>query len=177
MAKTKKEKEKIIKNLIEKINKSKSIVFSDYTGLTVNELTDLRSKLRKEKVDYQVVKNTLLRYAIKESDKDFLAKEDFFATPGPKAISFCYDDEIAGARDIYNFSKKHKALKLLAGVLGEKFLNKEEIIALAKLPSRDELLGKTVATMKAPISNFVNILAGNLRSLINVLLAISKEKA
>ncbi len=156
MAKTRKQKEEIVKNLTDKLNKSKSLVFSNYHGLAVSEVQELKSQAKEEDVDYNVVKNSLFKLALKDSNFKDIKIKDF---AGPRAIAFGYQDEVAPARILYNFAKKHKAMELLGGILDNKLLDINEIKSLAKLPSKDELIAKTVGTIKAPITGFVNVLA------------------
>ena len=173
MSKTRKQKENSVKDLTDKLNKSKSMVFVDYHGLTVNEVQELKSQGKEQDVDYSVVKNSLFKIALKNSDLKGIKLEDF---SGPRAVAFGYEDEVAPAKVLHSFAKKHKAMELIGGVLGDKLLDIKEITSLAKLPSRDELLAKTVGTIKAPITSFVNVLSGNLRNLINVLNAVKDNK-
>lgn len=175
MAKTREQKKEIIKNLLDKINQAKTIIFTDYQGLKVAEMTDLRKKLKKEKADFQAVKNSLVKLAfLKSKNKEIKSK--IFDLKGGKAVVFGYEDEVAPAKIIYLFSRKYKALKILGGILDGKELAKTEIVSLALLPSRQEILAKAVGSIGAPISGFVNVLAGNLRSLIYVLQAITKKR-
>lgn len=173
MPKTRKQKEEIVKKLADKINKSKSLVFSNYQGLTVNEIQELKSQGREQDVEFNVVKNSLFKIAQKNSDLKDVEVEDW---TGPKAVAFGYEDEVAPAKLLHTFAKEHKALELLSGILDNKLLSGEEVTALAKLPSKDELIAKTVGTIKAPITGFVNVLVGNMRGLINVLNAVKDTK-
>lgn len=176
---TRKQKEELVKDLAEKFSKSTSVVFSDYTGLTVSDLRDLRKELNKEKGEYAIVKNTLIKLALDKSglfaqaSSKNLIKEKF---TGPAAVGLGYGDETFIARTLYNFAKSHLQLKFKCGIVEGKLLQKEEIEELAKLPTKQELLAKVVGSIKAPISGFVNVLSGNFRSLLNVLNGI-KEKA
>lgn len=95
---------------------------------------------------------------------------------GPLAVAFGYEDEVAPAKLCWQFAKKNKALEITGGILEKDILTKEEIENLAKLPGKDELIAKVVGSIGAPISGFVNVLAGNLRGLVGVLGAIKDQK-
>ena len=176
MPKTKLQKKEIVKNLAEKIKKSKVIVFAEYQGLGVKEMTDLRKKLLKENSEFRVVKNTLLNRAFKESKKEDLDKIEFLTSPGTKAVAFGYEDEVNAVKNVYLFSRINKALKLKGGILEDKVLDNKEILTLALLPTKQELKAKVVGQIGAPIYGFVNVLSGNLRNLVYVLQEISKTR-
>ncbi|MBU1177778.1 50S ribosomal protein L10 [Patescibacteria group bacterium] len=173
MAKTKQQKKEIIAGLTDKLNKAKSVVLTNYQGLTVSEVQELRQQMKEQAVDYHIVKNTLLKVSWDQSElKDVeLAKQ-----AGPVAVAIGYEDEVAPAKLCWAYAKGHKNLEVGSGVLENKLLTKEEIEALAKLPSKDELIAKTIGTIKAPLTGFVNVLAGNLRGLVGVLNAIKEDK-
>lgn len=173
MAKTRIEKEKIVKETIDKLNKAKSLIFANYTGLKVNEVRELKQEAKKQDVEFSVIKNSLFKLALKDSELKDVKLEEL---SGPKAVAYGYSDEVAPAKILHQFAKKHKMMQLLGGILDKAILSSKEVINLAKLPSKEEMLAKTVATINAPISGFVNVLAGNLRNLINVLNAVKDKK-
>jgi large subunit ribosomal protein L10 len=166
------QKKKIVKNLAEKIKSSKSVVFSDFKGLKVKDLTKLKKELRETGVSFAVFKKTLINIALKEAKIDLDAKE----MEGQIAVSVSTQDEVAAAKIIEKFAKTNENLKITGGILGNKIMSIEELKALAKLPGKDELLAKLVGTLNAPVSGFVNVLAGNLRGLVQVLKSISEAK-
>ncbi len=169
---TKNQKKELVKDLAEKIKTAKSIVFADFKGIKVKDLTLLKKELRKEKVDFRVVKKTFINIAFKETGIEMDAKK----MDGQVAISIAKEDEIAPAKILSKFAKNNENLKIISGILESKILSKEEIKALASLPSKDELLAKLVGTINAPVSGFVNVLAGNMRGLVQALKAISESK-
>ena len=175
MPKNKIQKGEISRDLSEKIKKSKSIVFAGFNALGVKDNENLRAQLRKENGEYYVAKKTLLNLALKENKLDINIKN----FDGKIAAIFSYADEVAPAKIIGNFRKdKEKEGKIffLGGVLEGKLLSKEQVEELSKLPSKRELYARLVGTLNAPISGFVNVLAGNLRGLVTVLKAISEKK-
>lgn len=169
---TKAQKEVIIKNLTEKLKDSKAVVFSDYKGLNVKDMTILRRDLRAEGVDLQVLKKTLINIALKDAGIEMNAKK----LEGQVAIAISSKDEVAAAKIIAKLAKVNENLKIVGGILGTKELSVEEVNALAKLPSKEELLSKLVGTLNAPVSGFVNVLAGNMRGFVTVLQAIADKK-
>ena len=171
---TKQQKIELVKGLSEKIKASKSAVFVDYKGLKVKDSTDLKKSLRKAGVEYVVVRKTLLDIALKNAG---IEGASIKALDGQIALSLSNTDEISGAKIIDTFSKTNENVKMLGGVLGLQVMNADEVKALAKIPSKEELLAKLVSTLNAPVSGFVNVLAGNLRGLVQVLNAIKEQKA
>jgi large subunit ribosomal protein L10 len=169
---TKDQKKKLVKDLAEKVKSSKSVVFADFKGVKVKDLTELKKELRKEGVDFKVSKKTLINIAFKEAGIDV----DTRKMEGQVAVSISSQDEVAPAKIIEKFSKKNENLKILGGILENKSLGIDQVKALAKLPSKEELLGILVGTIKAPISGFVNVCAGNIRGLVQALKAISEKQ-
>ncbi len=172
MGQTKQQKEVIVKDLAEKLKNSKAVVFSDYKGLKVKDMTILRRELRAEGVDLSVVKKTLINIALKDAGIEM----DISALEGQIAIAVSEKDEVAAAKIIAKLAKVNQNLKIVGGILGVKELTADEVNALAKLPSKEELLAKLVGTLNAPVSGFVNVLAGNLRGLMTALQAIADKK-
>lgn len=176
MPKNKIQKQEILRNLSEKFKKSKSVVFAGFNALTVKDNEVLRDQFRKENSEYYVAKKTLINLAFKDQIKDLNVR----SMDGKLAAIFSYEDEIAPAKIIANFRKdKEKTDKIffLGGILENKLLSKSEMEALSQLPSKLELQAKLVSSLNAPISGFVNVLAGNLRNLVGVLKSISEKKA
>ena len=172
MPKSKQQKKRIVKKLAKELSDAKSVVMADYHGLSVMETEELRKQLREQGGVFRVVKNSLAKLAIEKSDLDV-------ETPsygGPTAFAIGHTDEVAPAKVLHDFAKKHDALELKNGLLGNKPLALEEVQSLAKLPSKEEMLAKTVGTIKAPITGFVNVLGGNLRGLITVLSQVRDSK-
>lgn len=169
---TKDQKKQLVKELSESIKASKSAVFVDYRGLKVKDLTRLKKELRGSGVKLKVIKKTLIERALKDSGIDMDVKN----LEGQIAIALS-EDEITGAKIIDKFGKTHENLKILAGILEKKLMGAAEMKALAKLPEKEELLAKLVGTINAPVSGFVNALAGNMRNFIQVLKAIGEHQA
>ncbi len=172
MAKTKGQKVKIIEDLQDKIKKSKSIFLVNYEGLKVSDTQKLKKLLKKETVDYLVAKKTLFKIACEKTKLGIDPK----TIEGNFALVFSFTDEVAPAKTLAKFSKENENLKIIAAILGGEFLPADKAAALAKLPSRQELLAKFVGSINAPVYGMVNVLAGNLRGLVQVLNSIKNNK-
>lgn len=174
MAKTREQKEQAVSELTQAFSASKLAVLTDYRGLDVPSISQLRANLREVGIPYTVAKNSLVKIALAGTDKKV---EDTSMLVGPVAIAFG-PDEVEAARIVYEFAKQNDALEIL-GAIDEtgKVLGREEVEALAKLPSRDQLMGQVVGTIAAPLSGFVRVLNGNLSGLVYALQAVADKKA
>jgi len=164
------QKQKILEGLKEKIAKQKAMVFVDFTGLKVKDIMDLRKKLKADDNELKVAKKTLMGIALKNAKIEIDAKK----LPGEVAWVFGYKDPISPAKTIWQFSKQNQNVKILGGFIENELKGAEEIVTLAQLPTKEELLAKLVGSISAPISNFINVLEANIKGLINVL---AKAKA
>ena len=173
MATSKSKKEEIVKDLDQKFSDFKSVVFVNYSGVGVGDLQSIRKELREEGVDIKVAKKTLLDLVLKRHNISANAK----SLEGQIAVVFGYKDEVTPAKIIYKFTKKIEKLKILAGILEKEFIGQDKVMALAQIPSYEELLAKMVGSMQAPISGLVNVMQGNIRGLVQVLNAISQKRA
>jgi large subunit ribosomal protein L10 len=173
MPKTRLQKQEILRDIDEKIKRAKSIVFIKFNNLKVNENEELRRELKKEGGEYYVAKKTLLKRSYKENKGKEL---DLPEMNGQMSAVFSYEDEISSAKIIKKFIKSHEnKLEFAGGVLEDKFINAKEVENLADIPSKKELYAQLVGSINAPVSGFVNVLAGNLRGLVTVLKAISEK--
>ena len=138
-----------VTEVAEQFKNASSVVVVDYLGITVEEATNLRAELRKAGVQFAVIKNTILTRAAKEAGLEGM--DDIFK--GPSAVAFSNDDVVAPAKILADFAKKVEALEIKAGVVEGKVSSKEEIEALAKLPSREGLLSMLLSVLQAPVRN------------------------
>jgi len=166
-------KQEVVAELNGKLSAATATFVADYRGLTVEEVNDLRGKLREAGVEYKVVKNTLLKLAIKDTDNACL--EEFLN--GPTALAIAGDDPVAPAKVLSDFAKANGKFELKGGSLEGKALDLDAIKALSDLPSREVLLAKMLGSINAPVSNFVGVLAAVPRSLVQVLAAVQEKKA
>lgn len=160
--------------LNEKFTKSKSVVFANYMGLTVNDVQQLRRELRKENNEMVVAKKTLIGLML---EKAGLSREATKDMDGGLAVVFGYGDEVSPAKVVATFAKKHEMVGLQAGILEGKLIDTAAVKQLSLLPTKQELLAKMVGSLRAPISGMVNVLAGNLRGLVQVLSQIQKSNS
>lgn len=168
----KEEKIKAVEEIKDKFSRANTIVLTDYRGLNVADITELRKKLFDQDIDYKVVKNTLTKIAIKDFDYDL---DEFLE--GPTAIAFSYEDPVAPAKILVDFAKTHKELEIKAGVVEGKVASPDVIKNLAKMPPKEELLAKAVGSIQAPLYGIVNVLQGTIRNLVYTLQAVQDKKA
>jgi len=176
MPKTKEQKKVILNELTDKITRAKSIIFASYNGLTVKDNESLRLKLGRENNEYFVAKKTLFNLALKDKA---IAGLDVKKFVGQVAAIFGYSDEVSPAKIVGQFKKekdKEGKIEFIGGILEDKYLNASEVASLSKLPSKQELYAKIVGSINAPVSGFVNVLAGNIRNLVQVLKAVGEKK-
>lgn len=168
MPKSRQQKEATLGALTEKLKAMKAVVFATFSGLSVKDTTDLRSQLRAQEVEMMVAKKTLMRRALKDADLD---PDMIDQVEGSVAMVFGYADEVAPAKLLSAYAKGHEQVKLVGGIADGKFLQAAEVVALSKIPSKQELLAKTVWILKSPMTGLVNVMAGNIRGLMTVLSA------
>ncbi len=171
MPKTRAQKEQDLQELTDRLKAAKSVVFTDYRGTTVKDIDAFRRGLRKEGVASKVYKMTLVKKAMEANGLDVSGLD--YKTP--VILSLSEEDEVAPARVIKNLSKDIKTVAILSGIFDGKVATREQVLVMADLPSKDELRAKLVGTINAPVSGFVNVLAGNLRGLVNVLNSIAQK--
>lgn len=174
MAKTRVQKEQALADYQDGLKRAKSVVFVNFDKLKVKEIEQLRKQCRAENIGYVVAKKTLMKLAMRDAGLDSVNPKAF---DNSVATVFGFDDEVAPARVVQTFAKDHEALKTIGGILEGSYVDRERVLALATLPSKQELLGKLVGTIQAPVSGFVNVLAGNLRGLLYALNAIKESKS
>lgn len=172
MAKTRAQKGQIIDDISKLLADAKSMVFCNYYGLTVAELEELRAKLRKRGSRLVVSSKTLFERAAKAAGLEINPK----SFEGGFGVAFGLEDEVAPANVLYQFKKEHDALQISGGVMGKEIVDAPYVTTLAQLPSRDELIAKAVGSIAAPISGFVRVLGGTVRSLLYALNAIQQKK-
>jgi large subunit ribosomal protein L10 len=170
MALNKTQKQEILDDLKDKIAKQKAMILVGITGLKVKDVSGLRKQLKAADGNLKVIKKTLIEKAFKENKLDF----DKNKYKEEMAVAFGFKDEIVPAKAVYQAGLANEKLKILGGFIDNKFNEAESIIALAKLPSREELLAKLVGSLSAPVSNFVYALNYNIKGLVHILSLIKK---
>jgi large subunit ribosomal protein L10 len=166
------EKQTVVQELADKLARAKVVIATDYKGLNVEDMNTLRRKLREAGCEYQVVKNTLLIRASKDTDSALL--EDVFK--GPSAIAINFDDPVAPAKVLTEFAKDNGKLEIKAGAMAGKRMELDDIKALSALPSREALLGQVLSVMNGVPTSFVRVLSANITNFMNVLQAIKEQK-
>ncbi len=169
---TLKAKEAEVAEIQEKLQKSQSVMFLDYRGLTVSEVTELRNKMRAAGVEYKVIKNTMMRRAAQEAGVEGLDE----ILEGPTAVAFGYEDPVAPAKILVDFIENAKKTQLKGGVLAGRAMSQAEIKDLASLPSKEQLLAKLMGSLNAPVTGLVMALSGIPRKLVYALNAIKEKK-
>jgi large subunit ribosomal protein L10 len=144
-------KEAFVEDFTGRLKEAKGLYLADFTGMDVATVTALRDELRGKNVNYMVVKNTLLLLACKNSGMDAL--EPFLE--GPTALAYSTENEVEPARALVTFAKEHTKPVVKAGIIGERLYTMEEVIQLASLPGREELLAQVLGTVTAPLSSFL----------------------
>lgn len=147
-------KQAVIDEIKDKFERAKSAVVVDYMGITVEEADSMRKQLREAGIDYTVYKNTLVNRAIQGTEFESLAQ----VLSGPSAFAFGYEDATAPARELNSVIKKLNKMTFKAGIVEGEFYDQEGILAIAKLPSRDELIAKFMGSIKSPVSKFAYLL-------------------
>ena len=164
----KEKKTEIIEQLEKKLSQSEIVISTDYQGIRAKETTAMRRALKDPSMDYQVVKNNLIRIAAQNTGKEAVMD----IVDGPTAMIFGYEDVVKTTRDFTQYVKNSGLdISIKGALLGEKVLKSDEVIALANLPSREVLLAQMVAMVQAPLRSLHNVLQAPIYSFYNVLQA------
>lgn len=172
MPKSKSQKQETVKELRDNFSKAKSVVFADIQGLKARDIVLLRRKAKEAKASLKVAKKTLINLAAKEQKKAPAINP--LEMSGEVAVLFSPEDPIAALKAAYNFSLTHESLKFIAGIFDNVLLNKDEVLAIAQLPGREQLLGRLVGSIASPLSGLMNVLQGNIKGLVYVLANVKK---
>ncbi|HEX9973012.1 MAG TPA: 50S ribosomal protein L10 [bacterium] len=165
-------KEKLVNSLEEKLSSAKGVYLADFMGLNVEEISNLRNLLRRESIEFKVVKNTLVK---RSTDKLGLGSLNDYLS-GPTAMAFCLADPIAAAKILVDYQKKNEKLKLKAFVLDGQIYDKSRVEEIAKLPSKDQIVAQTLGIISAPLRNIVGVLNSLVTSMVIVLSEIKKQR-
>lgn len=148
------EKKPIVQEISEVLKDSASAVLVDHRGLTVAEDTELRKTLREAGIQYKVYKNTFMRFAIKDTPNEALGQ----LLEGPSALAVSKGDATKAASELSKFAKTHKNLEIKGGIVEGSFYDKDGILAVANIPSREVLIGRLLGSMQSPIANFARVI-------------------
>jgi large subunit ribosomal protein L10 len=167
LAISREKKEEMVSWYTDLFSRSRVAIFTDYRGLTVADINQLRNKLREIQSEYHVTKNRLMKLALKEAGLP--VPEDLLE--GLTATGFCFDEAPAMARLLVDFSKGSKVLVIKGGLLGDRIISADEVTVLAEMPPREVLLAQVLGTIQAPASGVTRAIAGAIRSILYVLKA------
>lgn len=165
-------KQEVVKEVADKFEKAQSVIVIDYRGLTVEEVSKLRTDCRNAGVEYKVIKNNILKRAA--DSLNYQDMDDLFK--GPTAVAFGFEDAVAPAKILSKFLKDTKKTEIKGGLLEGEVLDANGVERLATLPSKEELIAKMLGSMNAPITNFVGTLTAIPASFVRVLNAIRESK-
>ncbi len=163
----------MLDTLTTQLKAAQAVVFVNFSKLKVKEIEELRRKCREEQVDYVVAKKTLMKLAVKEAGYTGI---DEGAFDKEAALVMSKNDVVAPARIVQAYAKEHADLHAFGGVLEGAFVDRNKVIELSKLPSKQELLGKLLGSLNAPLSGLVGVLSGTPRKLVYALNAIKETK-
>jgi large subunit ribosomal protein L10 len=166
------EKVAAVESVAEVFKDARSVVLNDFTGLDVAKISELRKLCRENDVEFRVIKNTLAKLGVKDTEASGL--EEFFE--GPTALAVSRESENVGAKILAKFAEEHKSPKFKAGFVDGKVIDASAVLTLSKLPSKEELLSQVLAGLKSPASGLVSVMQGPLRSFVNVLSQIKDQK-
>jgi len=168
----KQKKEQMIDELTNRLSRCTIAIATDYRGLTAKEMVQLRRRLTAMGIEYRVIKNTLTRFAADKADRKQLES----LLTGPVAIAFGFDDVVKPAQVLREHIRSvGSQLQIKGGILGDKLLTPEDIVALATMPSREVLLARLVGQLQAPIQALHNVLSAPIRGFLNVMQARAKQ--
>lgn len=171
MAITKEKKREIVADYVERMSGSQAIILTDYRGLTVANITELRIRLREVGGGFQVVKNTLFDRALQDAGISMPEEQ----LEGPIAVGYCFEEAPPVAKALMEFAKESATLKIHGAILGNQFLDVEGVRSLAALPAREVLLAQLVGAVQGPMSGLVTTITAPMRELVQVLQARSDQ--
>ena len=172
MAISRAKKEELVSAYVERLNGSDAIIITDYRGLSVPDIQELRAEIRKAEGSFAVVKNTLARLALEEAGLPGI--DDMLI--GPVGIGFCHQNVTGVAKAITNFAKSNDILAVKGGVMGDQVMNEAEIKSLASLPSIEVLQARLLGLINAPATQLTGVIAGSVRQLVNVVNAYAETE-
>jgi large subunit ribosomal protein L10 len=170
----KEEKVQVIDEVAELVSKATGMYFTDFSGLTVGQATELRCELRNAGLVYRVAKNTLIKKALERVTG---YDKVYDKLVGPTGVVFAYEDSVAPAKIIEKFIGKHQKLSLKAAVLEKQVYDGSKLKELAKLPSKKEVMASILGSVQAPLAGVPNVVNAVLRDLVSVVDELGKKKA
>ena len=175
MAISKAKKHELRQQFAEKFNEVGSAIIANYSGLTMTQLSELRTSLREMDSTFKVIKNRVAKKALEDEAKEFGDLSEHLK--GPVGVVFVKGDIAQVAKTVLKFEKDNKAFEVTGGVIDKNVVSLDEIKAISDLPSREELLAKIVGSIASPSRGLVTVLSGVSRNLVQVLGAIKDKKS
>jgi large subunit ribosomal protein L10 len=174
----KQDKEQSVLEIKEKLDKASSIYLTDFSGLTVAETNELRDEFFNANVDYKVLKNTLVKKALSQSENKFSAQAEDLAAylKGPTGVVFSYDDPVAPAKIIKKFFDKGEKPKLKVALVESQVYASKQLNELASLPSKPEIISAIIGSLHSPISGIVGSLNAVIRDLASIIEEVAKKQ-
>ncbi len=168
------DKQQIVTEVAEVAGRSQGMFFTDFTGLTVEEATELRREFHKSGISYRVVKNTLIKKALENAGK---YDKVYPKLVGPTGVAFAFEDPVAPARIIQKFIDKHKKLSLKVCVIEREVFDGARLNDIAKMPTRKDIMASIVGSVQSPIAGVPTVLQAVIRDLVSVIDELGKKKA
>jgi len=166
------EKKQAVSELAQKLERSSIVITTNFRGLSVAEMTELRRRLRQEEIEYRVIKNTLAHFAAEQAGKEGLIS----IIEGPTAIAFGYGNVVAPAKALIDYIRSAKSeLRISGGLMEQRVLSASEVATLATLPPKEVLIAKLLSGMQGSILALVNVLNANITGLLSLLVARRKQ--
>ena len=169
---TKEQKVKTVADLKEKLSRASGMVLANYHGLSVSQMQELKKSLKESDAEFVISKNTLISRAAKEAKKEIPSEQ----LEGPTAILFSFGDALASVKKLADFIKLYQLPDIKIGSLENRMLTRDEVLTLAKIPSKQELYVQVVSSLNFPIYGLVATLSGNLRNLVYVLNQVKNSR-
>ncbi|MCK4362326.1 MAG: 50S ribosomal protein L10 [Dehalococcoidia bacterium] len=166
------EKKQAVRELAQKLERSSIVITTNFRGLSVAEMTELRRRLRQEEIEYRVIKNNLAHFAAEQAGKEGLIS----IIEGPTAIAFGYGNVVAPAKALIDYIRSAKSeLRISGGLVEQRVLSASEVATLATLPPKEVLIAKLLSGMQGSIFALVNVLNANITGLVSLLVARRKQ--
>ena len=166
-------KRETVAALTEEARAAKAMIISEYRGLRVSELGEIRRNLRKQNVTYRIVKNRLMKIAARDAGIESLAT----LLEGPTAVAFVKGEETVSARAVIDAFRPYRVIRVTGGLLGDRVISAEDVIRLSQLPSRDVLLAEVAGAVAAPMSTLAGLFDAPLRDIAGLVGALAESRA
>jgi len=166
-------KRETVAALTEEARAAKAMIISEYRGLRVSELGEIRRNLRKQNVTYRIVKNRLMKIAARDAGRESLAT----LLEGPTAVAFVKGEETVSTRAVIDAFRPYRVIRVTGGLLGDRAINAEDVIRLSQLPSRDVLLAEVAGAVAAPMSTLAGLFDAPLRDIAGLVGALAENRA